>query len=56
MVEHLGANGVDLAATKATLGAVLKMDPKSERFLDNDRANELLTGNYRPPFVVPAEV
>jgi predicted dehydrogenase len=56
MVEHLGANGVDLAATKATLGIVLKMDPKSERFLDNDRANELLTRNYRSPFVVPAEL
>jgi hypothetical protein len=56
MVEHLGANGVDPAARKATLGVVLKMDPKSERFLDNDRANELLTRDYRAPFVVPVEV
>jgi hypothetical protein len=32
------------------------MDPKSERFLDNDRANELLTRTYRSPFVVPAEL
>jgi hypothetical protein len=56
MVEHLRANNVDLAATRATLGVVLKMDPKSERFVDNDRANDLLSRNYRPPFVVPREV
>jgi predicted dehydrogenase len=53
MVEHLGANQVDLKATPLTLGGVLTMDPQTERFLDNDDANALLTRNYRPPFVVP---
>jgi hypothetical protein len=48
--------GVDLGVTKATLGAVLRMDPKSECFLGNDQANGLLARNYRPPFVVPEEV
>ena len=53
MVEHLGANQVDLNATPLTLGPALTMDPQTERFLDNDAANALLTRNYRPPFVVP---
>jgi hypothetical protein len=56
MVEHLAANGVDLEQTKATLGVVLKMDPKTERFLDNDQANQLRTREYRKPFVVPESV
>ena len=55
-VEHLQANGVDLAATPATLGPVLKMDPQTEQFFNNESANELLGRHYRLPFVVPAEV
>ncbi len=54
--EHLQANGVDLKQTPATLGMVLKMDPKSERFLENEKANEMLTRPYRPGFVVPQKV
>lgn len=56
MEEHLGRNNVDLTATKATLGVFLKMDPKTERFIGNDKANELLTREYRKPFVVPEKV
>jgi predicted dehydrogenase len=56
MEEHLAANGVDLKKTKATLGAFLKMNPKTETFLDNPRANALLTREYRKPFVVPDKV
>jgi hypothetical protein len=33
---------------------MLKMDPKTERFIGDDKANELLTRPYRPGFVVPA--
>jgi len=51
--EHLAANGVDLTKTKATLGVWLKMDPKTERFIGNEKANALLTRDYRKPFVVP---
>jgi hypothetical protein len=47
---------VDIAKEKVTLGLPLKMDPKTERFLDHDKANELLTRPYRPGFVVPAKV
>lgn len=54
--EHLLANGVDLHATPATLGVVLRMDPKTERFLDHRLANHLLTRAYRKPFVVPEKV
>jgi len=53
MMEHLSANGVDIAKEKLTLGIPLKMDPKTERFIGNDKANELLTRPYRKGFVVP---
>jgi predicted dehydrogenase len=56
MEEHLAANHVDLTKTPATLGAVLKMDPQTERFIDNAQADQLLTREYRQPFVVPKQV
>ncbi len=55
MAEHLAANGVDIEKDKPTLGIPLKMDPKTERFVGNAKANELLTRPYRPGFVVPAK-
>ena len=56
MEEHLAANNVDLTKTPATLGAVLNMNPQTERFRGNRKANQLLTRNYRAPFVVPKHV
>jgi hypothetical protein len=56
MEEHLGANNVDLNKTPATLGAALKMDPLTERFIGSPEADQLLTRDYRKPFVVPATV
>jgi len=56
MEQHLAANNVDLHKTPASLGPVLKMDPKSERFVDNSMANQLLSRKYREPFVVPNRV
>ena len=53
MEQHLAANNVDLHRAPATLGAVLKMDPRSEQFQGNHMANLLLTREYRKPFVVP---
>jgi hypothetical protein len=32
------------------------MDPKTERFTNNEKANAMLKRNYRAPFVVPDEV
>jgi predicted dehydrogenase len=54
--QHLAANKVDLRVNRATMGVFLKMDPKKERFVDNKKANELLTRDYRKPFVVPEKV
>ena len=56
MAGHLDANGVDITTDKVQLGVPLKFDPAKERFVDNAQANELVTRNYRAPFVVPAEV
>lgn len=55
---HLAANGVDLERTPATLGPVLTMDSKAERFSGDfsAEANMLLSRNYRSPFVVPESV
>jgi predicted dehydrogenase len=56
MEEHLGANNIDLHKTPATLGVALRMNPSTERFIGNRRANRLLRRHYRNPFVVPAKV
>ena len=56
MAGHLDANGVDITKDNVQLGMPLKFDPRRERFLDNAQANEMVTRNYRPPFVVPAKV
>jgi len=55
MVEHLGANNVDLTQTPLTLGVPLLGDGKGVSFSGPDapRANALLTRNYRAPFTVP---
>ena len=53
VVEHLQTNGVDLAKTRLSMGPLLKFDPKSETFIDNDAANAMLTRQYRKPYVVP---
>jgi hypothetical protein len=56
MAKHLANNGVDINRDPLTLGLPLEMDPASERFVDNDAANSMLTRPYRAPFVVPATV
>ncbi|HSH96075.1 MAG TPA: gfo/Idh/MocA family oxidoreductase, partial [Roseimicrobium sp.] len=56
MKEHLAANGVDLSKVKAQMGAYLKMNSATERFIDNDDANKMLKREYRKPYVVPDKV
>lgn len=52
MVEHLKENGVsDLSGLK--VGPSLKLDPKTERFVDHPQANAMLTRDYRKGFEVP---
>ena len=56
MEEQLAANKVDLSKTPATLGMVLRMDPQTERFIGNTAADQMLSREYRKPFVVPEKV
>jgi predicted dehydrogenase len=56
MEAHLGANLVDLYKTPLVMGAVLKMNPRTQRFTNSREANQLLMREYRPPFVVPEKV
>lgn len=53
MAGHLDANGVDINSDRLQLGVPLKFNPKKERFSGNDQANQMVTRNYRAPFVVP---
>jgi predicted dehydrogenase len=54
--SHLAANGINLNLNRATLGVALQLDPKTECFTNNPKANELLTRHYRKPFIVPDQV
>ncbi|MCK4294169.1 MAG: Gfo/Idh/MocA family oxidoreductase [Planctomycetes bacterium] len=58
MVSHLNANEVDLKGTPLTVGPMLTMDPRTEKFVGDysDWANMLVKRNYREPFVVPDKV
>jgi predicted dehydrogenase len=56
MMTHLQDNGVDPRKTMLTLGAPLRLDPATEKFIDNPQANKMLTREYRAPFVVPEQV
>jgi predicted dehydrogenase len=56
MEEHLAANGVDIKATRLTVGPVLRFDPERERFIGNRAANEMVSRPYRPGFEVPEKV
>ena len=52
MLEHLKINEVDLEKTPANVGPLLTMDPKTERFKGNDRANAMLKRDYRKPYIM----
>jgi predicted dehydrogenase len=56
MVAHLKSQGVNLAESQCRIGRRLELDPKSERFVSDREANNLLTRDYRKPFVVPDKV
>ena len=56
--EHLWANWVDLSVTNATVGPMLTMDPRTEKFTGDwsELANMYVKRNYREPFVIPDQV
>jgi predicted dehydrogenase len=53
-LQHLRDNGVKPEVEQLSLGPVLRFDPQTERFADNDAANAMLSRNYRDGFEVPA--
>jgi hypothetical protein len=54
LASHLRANDVDIDGEEMlTLGAALELDPDTEMFIGNDRANELRTRKQRAPYIVP---
>jgi predicted dehydrogenase len=52
MCDHLRANRVDLHQQSFQVGPHLRFDPVAERFIDSRDANQLLTREYRPPYVL----
>jgi predicted dehydrogenase len=58
MLEHLRVNEVDLEKEPITMGPMLTMDPRTEKFVGehSDMANMYVKRNYREPFVVPDKV
>jgi predicted dehydrogenase len=60
--DHLFSNWIDLSVDQPVLGPWLDMDPATERFVGSGPysitrwANDMLTRNYRHPFVVPQNV
>jgi hypothetical protein len=53
LLTHLRANDVDVDSPTVTLGPWLELDPKSERFVNNESANHFVRREDRKPFVVP---
>jgi predicted dehydrogenase len=53
MNKHLQANGINTDQSVLTLGAMLEFETKTETAKGNDRAQQMLTREYREPFVVP---
>ena len=58
MLEHLGANEIDLEKEPIAIGPMLTMDAEKERYVseNSDMANMFIKRNYREPFVVPENV
>lgn len=47
---------IHMASTSYRLGRSLVFDPKTQRYVNDDEANKMLTREYREPFVVPETV
>jgi hypothetical protein len=56
MLAHLSDNKIELDSTKLRVGRKLKIDPKTESFLEDKDAIAMLTREYRKGFVVPDKV
>ena len=58
LVEHLSANELGISKKLLALGAMLTMNPDTERFTGtmSTQANRLISRKYRKPFVVSENV
>lgn len=56
LTDHLATNHINVDQAMAHLGQTLIIDPVSERFPNSPQANQLLTREYRAPYIVPEEV
>ncbi|MBP85299.1 MAG: dehydrogenase [Planctomycetaceae bacterium] len=54
--SNIGAVDIKLSETTYTVGRTLTLNPKTEKFIGDEDANQLLTRPYRKPFVVPEQV
>jgi hypothetical protein len=50
-LAHLSKNKINTKTLPVTVGPELAFDPATETFKDNPKANEMLTREYRKPFV-----
>ncbi|MFC1509206.1 Gfo/Idh/MocA family protein [Candidatus Omnitrophota bacterium] len=50
---HISSSLCHLANISYRLGRELRFDERSERFIDDEHANDYLTRKYRQPFIVP---
>jgi predicted dehydrogenase len=53
---HTSTSLVHLANASYRLNRTLRFDPEKEVVIDDEEANRMLRGTYRPPYVVPEEV
>jgi len=53
---HMSSVLCHLANTAYRLGRTLRFDPERERYVDDDEANNMLSRDYRSPFIVPETV
>ncbi len=53
---HLSSSLAHLGNISYRLGRQLNFDPKTEKFIGDEKANELLKRKYRAPYVVPDKV
>jgi predicted dehydrogenase len=56
MQEHLKDNGLKLEETDYIVGRTLAFDASTESIMGDKEANQLLSRQYRPPYVVPDKV
>ena len=50
---HKSCALMHMANTSYRLGRTLNFDPATERYIDDEEANAMMTRDYREPYVIP---